>query len=364
MRKFSTYSNTKEVEYELNLKRVKKLLKEVNAKRVLLQMPNGLKRLSSLIIDELEKINIEVILDSGHAWGICDLPLHRAKLVGADTVIHYGHLDLKEYIEIDRIKVIVVPAYYKREISFEILKELVRTLKPYKRIGLSSSIQHIKELLRIGRYLKSKGFIVYMGKSKIPGFKTGQVTGCDLSASLLINNYVDVHVCISGGIFHAIGIAIATNKATISLDPYKGVIEHSRIEEFLRKVLAKKLYNLMVATEAKNFGVIISQKLGQYKLALALKIKKELERNDRKVILIALDEVEPTTLANISNVEVFVNTACPRLGIDELELFKDIILINSGEIEYVISGNLDNYTLKKAISWGMNLNFMKAITFL
>jgi len=352
-------SSSSEVEYELDLKRVQRLLEGLNVRRVLLQMPDGLKRLSSLVIDELERAGAEVILDSGHTWGICDLPLHRARLVGADIIIHYGHLDLKGYIEIDGIKVIAVPAYYKREISLEVLEELARTLRAYKRVGLSSSIQHVRELLRVGKYLKNEGFDVYIGKPKLSNFKAGQVTGCDLSAPLLINDYVDVHVCISGGIFHAVGIAIATNKVTFSLDPYRGIIEHSRIEKFLKKTLAKKLYDLMIAMESKKFGVIVSQKLGQCKLALAFKIKEKLEKNGRKAILIALDEVEPATLINVPDIEVFVNTACPRLAIDELESFKDITLINSSEVEYVISGRLDDYTLKKAISWSMNLNFMK-----
>jgi len=351
-------SKEEEVEYELDLERVKELIKKLDVKRALLQMPDGLKAWSSLVIDELERIGVEVVLDAGHTWGICDIPLYKAKLIHADAIIHYGHLDINGYFKIDNIKVISVPAYYKREISVDVLNELVNVLKPFKAIGLSSSIQHVKELFRVGKYLKDRGFNVYIGRSKLSLFRPGQITGCELGATLSINDYVDAHVCISGGIFHAIGIAIMTGKDTFSLDPYKGVVESSRVREFLKKVLVKKLYNLTIAMEANIFGIIVSRKPGQYKLALALKAKRELEKRGRKAIVIISDEVSPTAIANIRGVDVFVNTACPRLAIDELEYFEGIIMINLNELKYVISNNMEGYTLRDALSWNMNLNFI------
>lgn len=347
------------VEYELEIERVRKSLKKLNIRRVLLQIPNGLKALSWSIIDEIEKDGIEVVLDSGHTWGLCDIPLQRAKLVNADCIVHYAHADVKDYFEINGIKVIMVPCYYKRNIPPKVLEELVRVLKPYKAIGLCSSIQHVKELLRVGNYLKDRGFDVYVGRAKTSIFKTGQITGCNVEASLTINDYVDAHVCISGGIFHAVGVAIATGKDVISLDPYGGIIEHSRIKKFLKRVLAKKLYNLMTAIEAEKFGIIISQKLGQCKVALALKIKKILERWGKKAVILVFDEIEPATIINVKGIDVFINTACPRLAIDELDSFEGITMINSGEVKYVISGNLENYNLKDALSWSINLNFLK-----
>src|SRR5437016_13718469 len=62
------------------------------ARRVLIQLPDGLKsegpRLASLV---REKTGAEVFVSASSAWGACALSLDAAARLQADLLLHYGH---------------------------------------------------------------------------------------------------------------------------------------------------------------------------------------------------------------------------------------------------------------------------------
>lgn len=67
-------------------------VKKHNAKRVLLQFPDGLKMHAKTLVD-LVRSECEVddvLVWSGSNFGSCDLPIE-ARNVGVDLVIHFGH---------------------------------------------------------------------------------------------------------------------------------------------------------------------------------------------------------------------------------------------------------------------------------
>ena len=72
-----------------------KLIEELTQKkpkRVLLQLPEGIKR-EGLRISNLirEKTSSEVILSGEPLWGACDVAVNEAKTLGCDMIIIYGH---------------------------------------------------------------------------------------------------------------------------------------------------------------------------------------------------------------------------------------------------------------------------------
>ena len=87
--------------------------------------------------------------------------------------------------------------------------------------------------------------------------------------------------------------------------------------------------NISEAKEAKSFGVLISLKSGQMKLKEAINIKEKLEQNELTATLLALKEVSPSALMQFPGIGAFVNTACPRLSLDDAPHFdKPLLSIN------------------------------------
>ena len=81
--------------YSLEIEKVIEEIKNSNAKRVLLQLPEGLKPKAKEIVDSIEvNCDCEVFIWFGDCFGACDLPLGIDEL-GIDIVFHFGHNEFR-----------------------------------------------------------------------------------------------------------------------------------------------------------------------------------------------------------------------------------------------------------------------------
>ena len=79
------------MEYKLELEKIINEIKKQRAKRVLLQLPDGLKTRATEIVDKIEsKTNAKCLILMDTNFGACDLPLGIEKLK-IDLLIHFGH---------------------------------------------------------------------------------------------------------------------------------------------------------------------------------------------------------------------------------------------------------------------------------
>ena len=79
------------MDYDLELDTVVNEIKKNNAKRVLIQLPDGLKPKADEIQKKLKKdTKTEVLIWAGSCFGACDVPTS-AKNLGADLIIQFGH---------------------------------------------------------------------------------------------------------------------------------------------------------------------------------------------------------------------------------------------------------------------------------
>lgn len=78
--------------YDLDVERLLTAITELDAKRVLVQLPDGLKPEAERIQRAVSKQHptTELFFWSGSAFGSCDLPLHVERL-GFDLLVHFGH---------------------------------------------------------------------------------------------------------------------------------------------------------------------------------------------------------------------------------------------------------------------------------
>jgi len=90
------------VQFKLNkkffedLEEITKKMKEDNVKKILLQLPDGLKENAKEIVDYLEEKGFIVFIWGGSNWGGCDLPLHFKIEKLVDAILHVGHLQFKK----------------------------------------------------------------------------------------------------------------------------------------------------------------------------------------------------------------------------------------------------------------------------
>lgn len=298
------------MQFDLEETRLKEEIRKRKPKIVFLQLPEGLKPAAPHLASIIEEAGALPIVSSDPCYGACDLPISEAKLLDADLIVHYGHTPMALNVE---LPVVYVEARAKIGIK-EALTKALPFLESWNKIGLVTTVQHVNQVDEAKKMLEAAGKTVFVGNAdstKHPG----QVIGCDFGNARSVSEEVEVFLFIGGGRFHAMGVALATGKPTIIADPYEELAYP--IHDDARRVIMQRWGNISEAKEAKCFGVLISLKSGQMRLRAALGIKEKLERNGRKATLFALREVTPSALLQFPTLDAFVNTACPRLSLDD-----------------------------------------------
>ncbi len=308
--------------FDLEEKRLKDEIEKRKPKIVFLQLPEGLKPEAPHLASIVEEAGALPIISSDPCYGACDLAVSEAKTLGADLIVHYGHTPIILHADVPTIYVEV-----RTKISIkEALTKALPYLESWSKIGLVTTVQHVHQLDEAKNLLENAGKTVFVGDAgqvKYPG----QVLGCNFSNAQSISENVEAYLFVGGGRFHAMGVALATGKPTIIADPYEKLAYP--VQDQVRRVIMQRWANISEAKEAKSFGVLISLKSGQMKLKEAMNIKEKLEQNGLKATLLALREVSPSALMQFPGIDAFVNTACPRLSLDDAPHFgKPLLSIN------------------------------------
>lgn len=285
-------------------------------KRILLQVPEGLKTKITEIADKIEG---DVFISGEPCYGACDLRLDEAKKLKCDKIIHYGHTKFLE----SEIPVEYVEIREKIDPT-NILENNLSMLKDFKRIGLVSSLQFVDALELAERFLEKNNKIVKIGKGvrvKYPG----QILGCNISSAIEIEENVDCFVSIGSGMFHPLGLLLETEKPVFSLNLEKNKLED--ISEMKTKFVKQRHVAQALFKDAKKVGILVSTKPGQFNIQLAEEIKKKL---NKKSWIFVFDEITPEKLEGI-DLDAYISTACPRIAIENRTSFKKPIL-NPDEI--------------------------------
>jgi 2-(3-amino-3-carboxypropyl)histidine synthase len=289
-----------------NTKELVKQIKAKTPKKVLLQLPEGLKKSAIRIAEAIEKEGIEVMLSADPCYGACDLP---DSSKATDLVVHIGHNKFYK-----NLKTAVPVLYFPWEFATKIGKVDMSVIHE-KRIGLITTIQHMNALKDVSELLKKSG------KEPVVG---GQILGCWTDNAEKISDRVDAFLFIGSGSFHPLGIK---GKKVYSLN-----IEKNKIEEIdTAKMEKKRLANIYNCKDAKSFGILVSTKPGQLELEKAEKIKTELEKKDKKAFIVIMNEISSDKLLGI-DVDAFINTACPRL----IDNHFDKPIINAEDVKEVL----------------------------
>lgn len=321
-------------------------LKAEDTRLVALQIPEGLKIQALELMDRIEeKSAAKVVLAADPCYGACDLVHHKMKMMGVEMVAHMGHSQMN----IDSgMPTHFIPVTYDGEPELEPVLEIlvghremavqrlsdsmsedsditeedaqekfldaVGRVAPLNanKLGLVGSIQHLHLLPLYKEKLENAGFDVCIPTGGARLSFPGQVLGCNYSGD---DDDIGHYLFLGSGDFHPIGLVLHTGKPLAILDPYTTEAREISLE-FIERILRQRFGLIIMSQEAKSFGILIGEKPGQMRRSLALRMKRMLESHGRKGYLLALEHVGPE-LIDFYPVDAFVNTACPRIAIDD-----------------------------------------------
>ena len=286
--------------------------------RILLQFAEGLKQKALEHAKALESRGDEVFISASPTFGACDLAIDEAKNLKVDKLIHFGHAEFHhvdfnvEYIE------------YQIDAPLKLLEPSLQHISDYKRVGLVTTIQHVHQLDSIREFYEKNGKEVFIGRPYGFAKARGQILGCDIGSAASIDKDVDVHIYFGGGIFHPLGALLATTKPFLAIEPFDNRIEFiDRMRETYRK---KRNGRIMASLNANNFGILLSTKNGQHNMQLAKMLKSRIEAHGFNAEILASNTFDFESINNMMEFDAFVNTACPRISIDDNDRLRKPLL--------------------------------------
>jgi 2-(3-amino-3-carboxypropyl)histidine synthase len=300
--------------FDFEEERLKQEIAKYEAKRVLIQLPNGLKSEAPRLAKIVEKAGSLPIISADPCYGACDLATAEAEDLDVDLIVHYGHTKLLKYEKVPTV-------YFEARTTLSVVEAVEKALpfmENWSKVGLATTVQHVQVLDEAKEVLIHAGKTVMVGDAGRLSYP-GQVVGCDYSNAKSIAEDVDGFLFLGGGRFHALGLALVTLKPTAVADPFEK--KAFLITEEVKRIQMQRWACIQEAMKAKTFAVLVGLKPGQKRLEEALAIREKLEKNGKDAYLFAVREITPEMIMNFPTVDAYINTACPRISIDEPSKF-------------------------------------------
>ncbi|AKA48145.1 diphthamide biosynthesis protein [uncultured archaeon] len=289
-------------------------LRKMNAKKILLQVPDGLK---PNVFDYFSRLSSEfnVIVSSEGFYGACDTG-NMEVYKDVDCIVQLGHSEIPN---INYPKPVIFEEYRNEktvEIDPSVLEPLVSGGS--RRVGLVASIQYMNEMQDVRRLLEDQGIEVRVGESDGRMRYAGQVLGCNFSSAHSVEADVDSFLVVSTGMFHAIGVQLSTSKDVFLLDLNDRTMRNIKGET--DKFLRKRYGALYRARDARKFCVVVDTKVGQHRRKLADVLMNDVRKVGGEPVLLTTNEVNPMDYENM-RCDAVIFTGCPRVPIDDHEKF-------------------------------------------
>jgi len=307
--------------FDFDLDGIVDLITRTGADTVGLQFPEGFKRRAFSMAREMEgRTSASVVISGNPCYGACDVDMAMADEV--DILFHFGHSELLDGM--DNVIFMETPA--KVDV-IPVLGAAANELDSGTTVGLLTTVQHVHTLGEVRAFLESKRIFCVVGEGDSRIRHPGQVLGCNFSAG---DVECDNYLYIGSGKFHPLGVAVAFGRRVLVADPMMNTVEWVDPERILRirsGIVAKCL-------DAHTFGIVVSTKVGQNRMELARRMAGLAGKYGKSRVIIMLDNITPEAMLQFK-VDAFVNTACPRIAIDDASRFK-VPILTPVEFEIVL----------------------------
>ncbi|MFA5895694.1 MAG: diphthamide biosynthesis enzyme Dph2 [Thermoplasmata archaeon] len=294
--------------------RLLEVIRGRNAKTVGLQFPVGLRTKAVELAQEIEaKAGVTCLISADPSFGACDVAE-----MPVDLIVHLGHAPMP-HLRYNRVFFYDLPAPPLTSYAFV---DAAEPMLP-KRVGLLTTTQFRSWLPAIKEHLEARGHEVRIGEPDKRVAYAGQLLGCDYHTATVVEKDVDGYLYIGTGEFHPLGVAVLVDKPIIIADPERGTARD--LADLKDRILRQRYATIARAMDAKSFGIIVSKKIGQVRMELAKDLKVLAEKRGREASIFVMDLVSPEFLAGY-RVDAWVNTACPRIAIEDVLQYKQPML--------------------------------------
>ena len=282
------------------------------SKKVALQMPEGLLLFATTISDILTQFcpGIETLIMGDVTYGACCIDDYTARALGCDLLVHYAHSCLIP-VDVTKIKTL----YVFVDISIDtahLLNSIERNFATGKTIALVGTIQFNATIHGVKSSLEKAGFTVLV--PQIAPLSKGEILGCT-SPRLKDDDKIDLILYLGDGRFHLESIMIHNPSIpAYRYDPYSRKLTRETYEHDEMRTLRSSA--ISTAKKATKWGLILGSLGRQGNPHTMALIERRLKEKGIPFINLLLSEIFPGKLAMMSDVECWVQVACPRLSID------------------------------------------------
>src|SRR4030066_1699221 len=162
--------------FDFEEERIKQEIAKFNAKRVLLQLPEGLKTEGPRLATIVEKAGALPIISADPCYGACDIFTDEAERLGVDLIVHFGHA---KFLKHEKVPTVYLEARATVTVD-AVVKKSLSLLSEWSKIGLATTVQHLQTLDTAREILVHAGKTVIIGDAGKINY-AGQVTGCNYS---------------------------------------------------------------------------------------------------------------------------------------------------------------------------------------
>lgn len=299
--------------YHFEIEKTIKRIKDKKATRVALQFPEGLLMFSVPLADLLEEqTGAEMVILGDVTYGACCVDDYAASALGCDFLVHYGHSCLIS------IKDCTLPnmMYVFVEIDMDVA-HFVDTVKalvpPSRRVCCIATIQFVSSL-RAAVSLLQEFFEHPIHVPQNRPLSSGELLGCT-SPKVDASLGIETVLYIGDGRFHLESFMI--HNPTIPALQYNPYEKKLTSEAYAHEEMhALRRSAIEEAKRASSLGVVMGTLGRQGNPKLVDRVVALAERQGKHVVTFLMSEIFPSKLATITDVDAFVQVACPRLSID------------------------------------------------
>ncbi|EME89557.1 uncharacterized protein MYCFIDRAFT_26269 [Pseudocercospora fijiensis CIRAD86] len=298
--------------YNFELHKTIHRIRTSGAKKIALQMPEGLLLFATTISDILTQFcpGASTLIMGDVTYGACCIDDYTARALGCDMLVHYAHSCL---IPVNVTKIQTLYVFVDIQIDLEhLLATIERNFKPGSTIAMVGTIQFNATLHGTSQQLRSAGYNIIV--PQIMPLSKGEILGCT-SPHLTKEQAVDLILYLGDGRFHLESAMIHNPSIpAYRYDPYSRRLTHETYDH--DTLLSDRSNALTQAKKARKWGLILGSLGRQGNPHTMTLIENHLREQGITWVNLLLSEIFPGKLAMMPDVECWVQVACPRLSID------------------------------------------------
>ena len=253
-----------------------------------------------------------------------------------------------------------MPRLFLIDAKWEGKINLTKELKEYfkkkkiKSVALFASVQFtdLKDFLK---ELEKNKIKVNITKAKRTN-ENAQILGCDCYEDSFQDKIIensDAVLYVGDGLFHPKALLLSqikekkeNFKPVIIFDPISNQIKEINKKD-IEKQIQKKKRNLKLFINSQTIGILVTIKPGQQYFNSAKNLKEKLKERGKKAYIFIDNNINLAQLENYPFIQCWVNTACPRIGTDDIvNIEKPLINIKEAFNPIKALEEIEKYNIK------------------